>query len=177
MADQIRLNLGCGNCILDGWTNVDPHAEHLGKKLGVEVDLSVFPWPWKSFTVDKILASHILEHFDKATGFQFLHECWRILKPKGQLYLAVPDMDIFVNVIATGDKSKLPDYKWTSLDTLLGGDETEEAIGQRHKALYCFESLAYMLGMAGFTDVWRRDALEFDTPKYKNISLYMLAIK
>lgn len=172
-ATPIRLNLGSGEYPLAGWTNVDLHEP----QADVSLDLGVFPWPWKSFSVDRILASHILEHFDKETGYKFLFECWRILKPKGQLYLAVPDMQKFVDAIVNGNRETLKDYKWGSLDTLLGGDGTEARTYMRHRALYCYESLAYMLGSVRFTIILPRPPLEFDAPKHLAYSLYVLAIK
>lgn len=170
----MKLNLGCGHVRLDGFVNVDLAGSDQ------DVDLSVFPWPWKDGTVDEIVASHILEHFSKEDGYRFIEECHRILTQgaAGVLHLAVPDMDKFIQARLTGDFSQLGGYAWTDLNHLCGGDETEPRPEQRHKYMYTFESLGYMLEHAGFVLVWLlclpRDC---DNPDYEAISLYVTAVK
>ena len=76
---EIKLNLGSGTELLEGFINVDfagnPEVKH---------DLNNYPYPFKDNSVDYILASHIIEHLD--VPLMFLRECRRILK-KGSLIL------------------------------------------------------------------------------------------
>jgi len=164
----MRLNLGCADWKLEGWENVDLPG----------LDLSVFPWPWKENSIDEILASHVLEHFDKRIGYEFLKECYRILKPGGVLHVAAPDMDKFIDCWRAGDFSPLGGYVWTSLNYLMGGDLSEPRPEWRHQYMYCFASLAWTLERAGFEQIeLRNDPLEIDNPEYADFSLYVDAVK
>lgn len=80
----VRLNLGCGHDIREGWVNVDAVA-----RPGVDrvLDLNG-PWPWADSSVDEVFCSHTLEHLD---SFQhFTNECWRVLKPGAKATVVVP---------------------------------------------------------------------------------------
>lgn len=167
----MKLNLGCGTQILAGWHNVDL------KRSDENVDLGKFPWPWPDNSAEDILASHILEHFDREAGRYFLAECWRVLVPGGVLHLAVPDMDLFIDCMLSGDWEPVGDYHWRRLDTLLGGDDTETVQQQKHRYLYCEASLAWTLEQLGFGCVRRRGPCDFDSKDHAAISLYMDVIK
>lgn len=164
----MKLNLGSGTFKLDGWENVDLP----------EVDLSVFPWPWADGSADEILASHILEHFDRMTGENFLIQCHRVLVPGGKLHIAVPDMDKFIDCRLAEDFSPLGGYKWTDLNHFMGGDSTEHQQQNLHRYMYCFASLAWILQGTGFKRIeYRNRPAQFDNPKYALISLYVDAVK
>ena len=79
------LNLGCGKKLNENCVNVD-----ITRYKGVDqvVDLSVFPWPWDSGSIDGIIASHIIEHFPDQK--KFIDECYRVLEGGGFLKLVVP---------------------------------------------------------------------------------------
>ena len=55
----MKLNLGCGSKILEGYTNVDKFDYY---KPDIVHDLEVTPYPFKENSVDEILMSHVLEH-------------------------------------------------------------------------------------------------------------------
>jgi len=61
----MKLNLGCGYTILDGWVNLD-YLD--GQGVDVVHDLEKFPYPFKDNTFDKVLASHIIEHVSNPDG-------------------------------------------------------------------------------------------------------------
>lgn len=142
-------------------------------------DLRRFPWPFDDNTAGAVLMSHVLEHFTRIDGMAVVNECRRILKPGGTLYIAVPDMDRFIDAKngEPGDWDAVNGYGWKSLDTLLGGDDSERVPEMRHKYLYCFASLAFTLLQAGFVGIVRRRPEEFDNPAYHGISLYIGAVK
>lgn len=167
----MKLNLGCGHMRLEGFVNVDLAGSDQ------DVDLSVFPWPWGDYTVEGIVASHILEHFTKGDAYVFMAECYRILEPFGNLHIAVPDMDKFIQAHLTGDFSPLGGYAWTDLNYLCGGDETEINPAQRHKYMYSREALFYTLEAVGFEAYFDRQRAHFDNPDYEAISLYVTAVK
>lgn len=171
-AQAVKLNLGAGiqddSWSIEGYQNIDIDT----------VDLAKFPWPWDDDDIASIYAGHILEHFDRQTGMLFLNECKRILAPGGTLYLAVPDMDLFIDCLVAEDCGSIEDYRWRDLNHLLGGDESELIERNRHKYIYCWASLAYTLDTIGFRRIVQdkfRPGL--DNPRYRNISLYARAVK
>lgn len=81
----MKINLGCGKDIRDGWTNCDHHPL---QGVDVVMDLDTFPWPFKDSSAEHILASHIFEHV--AHPVEFVLECWRVLEPGGVLTVTCP---------------------------------------------------------------------------------------
>jgi len=82
-----KLNLGCGHKGMAGFVNHDRicHANHVD----IAYDLNDLPWPWDDESVDFIMASSVFEHLNLDL-VQTMDECWRILRPKGQLRVKVP---------------------------------------------------------------------------------------
>lgn len=83
----MKLNLGCGDDIREGWINVNlfPHE-------GADIvwDLNKFPYPFKDKSADYILLDNILEHLDDTVLTVF--ECHRLLSDTGTLEIKVPYM-------------------------------------------------------------------------------------
>jgi hypothetical protein len=86
-------------------------------------------------------------------------------------------MDKFIKAYQSGDWSELREYRWKDLNRCLGGDEREGDDFMRHKYMYNFETLAYILGDQGFSFIQRFKALPIDNPAYEFISLYVDAVK
>lgn len=169
----MKLNLGSDEVRLPGYVNVD-----MSDKAEMKVDLRFFPWPWMRNEADEIMASHILEHLAKRDAIMFLVECHRILKPGGKLYIAVPDLDKFIRARLTGRWDDIiGDYAWRDLNYFMGGDESETRPNWRHRYMYTYESLAYILETYCGFEVVAREMLPIDTPDYERISLYVTATK
>lgn len=113
---KIKLHLGCGNVVVDGWINVDyslgarlskiPTFRYFNKKLklfNVEWQENIFlhdltkKLPWKDNSVDYIYCSHTLEHFTKDNGRYLLSEIYRVLKRGGLARIIVPDLGIIID--------------------------------------------------------------------------------
>lgn len=84
---ELRLNLGCGQTKLDGWTGID-----ISPNSGADIihDLTVVPWPFDSESVTEVQAAHFLEHLTGAQRMDFMNELWRILKPEGTATIVTP---------------------------------------------------------------------------------------
>lgn len=81
------LNIGCGNKILGNATNHDRYKHR--PEVDVAWDLNNLPWPWPNESYGHISAIAVLEHLD-IDLLTALNECWRILKPDGQLEVKLP---------------------------------------------------------------------------------------
>jgi SAM-dependent methyltransferase len=81
------LNLGAGNKIVAGAVNHDLRRHR--PEIDVAHDLNNLPWPWADNSFDKILARAVFEHL-RINLIETVDECWRILRPGGQLYVKLP---------------------------------------------------------------------------------------
>jgi SAM-dependent methyltransferase len=82
-AGPLFLNLGAGHTRVEGFLSVDLYGTP-----DVRHDLNKAPYPWPDNSVDRILASHIMEHLDD--WWTAVTECARILRPGGLLEIRVP---------------------------------------------------------------------------------------
>lgn len=84
----MKLNLGCGDTPLVGWTNVD-----------IYLAPGVFPadlnndWPWRDSSIEQVRAWHVFEHLGDQV--HTMNELWHVLKPNGIAEIQVPTVDSF----------------------------------------------------------------------------------
>jgi SAM-dependent methyltransferase len=84
----VRLNLGCGRTILDGWVNLDI-VEGPGVDIVADLDdVAANPLPLADDSVDEIVALHLIEHL--RNPLEFMAEMWRVAKPGASFALATP---------------------------------------------------------------------------------------
>jgi len=83
---MVKLNLGCGNKILEGYENYDLYPVNDKVK---KLDMNTLPYPLPDDYADEIIASHILEHLYLPI-YEIMKELHRILKPNGKLIIALP---------------------------------------------------------------------------------------
>jgi 2-polyprenyl-3-methyl-5-hydroxy-6-metoxy-1,4-benzoquinol methylase len=136
------LELGCGSGELMwglsalGWrcegADVDPQAienartKGLDVKLGMVEDLAYAP---DSF--DAVLMVHVIEHIHDPR--RLLQECYRILKPSGQLSLVTPNANSFLHRVCG--------RSWFPLEP------------PRHLHIFTIPAMKRLLEEAGFEDV------------------------
>lgn len=82
----LKLNLGCGKDIREGWINCDKYP---GPGVGMVFDIQD-GLPFDTETVWRIEAAHVLEHLFKPDVINALWECFRVLVPGGVLVIRVP---------------------------------------------------------------------------------------
>lgn len=89
----MKLNLGCGEKILDGYINYDKYPINDKVKY---LDIEQLPLPFESNSIDEIYISHVIEHLtiDK---YAFIKELIRILKPNGKLIVKLPTWNPSIN--------------------------------------------------------------------------------
>ncbi len=84
----IRLNVGCGRNIIDGWINLD-----VMPLPGIDIvadleDCAATPLPFENESVDEFLLSHVIEHIHHP--LPLMQELWRIAKPEAKMVIRVP---------------------------------------------------------------------------------------
>lgn len=147
----IKLHLGCGTEYKNEWINVDNNSDNNIKKLDVNWDLtSTLPFPEDS--IDFIFNEHFLEHLTVEEGLKSLRDFKRILKPKGVMRIAMPDLAWIVGQYSnTSWKSEA----WIRKFNLDFVKTKAELINMNfrwwgHKWLYDWEELERRLKEAGF---------------------------
>ena len=85
----MKLNLGCGNKILEGYVNVDKFEYY---QCNVVHDLEKFPYPFETDSVEEILLVHVLEHIgqDPEVFNKVVKELYRISKNQALVDITVP---------------------------------------------------------------------------------------
>jgi len=88
---KIKLNLGCGDKILENYINVDIVNERGGNQPDIICDirkLNIFDDNYS----DEVMAIHVVEHFWRWEIVGILKEWIRVLKPGGKLILECPNL-------------------------------------------------------------------------------------
>jgi len=145
---KVKLNLGGGDFIVDGYRNID-------RKFGLEV----YPLPveYADGTVDEIRASHILEHFSGRETYKVLKHWADKLKVGGVIKVAVPDFRKIAQDYLSGKAEKTASF-------VMGGQEDDN---DYHKAVFDEESVTKLLEACGLTNIekWQdeiQDCSSFD---------------
>lgn len=87
-----KLNLGCGEKKLEGYTNVDI------LDYGQEIQADAIQYLYSISktnpgSVDEIKADHFLEHFSQDDVIRILNLCHQCLKSNGRLLIEVPSIE------------------------------------------------------------------------------------
>lgn len=129
MTDGLRLNLGCGNHVIDGFTNVDiePPADVVG-------DFTTMAFE----NVTEVVMSHVLEHFEWRRTGEILETIRSWCAPGAKVTIEVPDMAALCE--------RGCDYPhWQQW---IFGEQSHA--GQRHMSGFTADSLASAMTAAGF---------------------------
>jgi predicted SAM-dependent methyltransferase len=113
------LNLGCGLTWHSDWTNVD----FVSTGEGVMAHNLLKGVPFKDESFEVVYHSHVLEHMPKTYAENFIHECYRVLKPGGIIRVAIPDLEQialnyikYLNESLQGVPGAAEKYEWTMLE-------------------------------------------------------------
>ncbi len=174
---KIFLDIGSGNRKgKNGWITID-----LNRGADIIHDLRKgLPLPENS--VDKIYASHVLEHIPYRELINLLREIHRILKKGGELSVSVPDASLFINAYVNKEKFQPEDgfYKPAIVDTgsLIDQINYVAYMDQEHKYLFDKENLINTLKKISFTRVESRNFdKNLDSKIRDSESIYASAIK
>ncbi len=136
---KIVLDLGCGFDKYKGKENEKVIGVDIEKGSHADViwNLESYPYPFKDNSVDKIISTEVIEHIWSYE--KFISECHRILKTGGELIIATPNRNSFINKI---------------FKTYL---KPEHHIGPyAHKHIFTKEELEYIFKKHGFKveEIW-----------------------
>lgn len=139
----VRLNVGCGHKLLEGYINVDlvPSAD---------VEADVRQLPFEDDSADELLAVHVLEHLYRWDALDALREWRRVLKPGGLIAIEVPDLMKVCQHVIAGNGERMGQWG-------LFGDPGYRDPLMCHRWCYTGEELVGLLREAGFTKVKRRE--------------------
>ena len=156
-----KIQFGCGNNMLPGWENTDLPQTDVRNKLRYHDD-----------SVDFIFHEHMIEHLDEVDGYNFMVECFRILKKDGVLRISCPSIDGFIKVyqnwdempetfkqrhinktrfinnVTLGETVNYEGKKFTH-----GGVESQKNSSAWHKYLYDKEDFKNKLTEIGFSEI------------------------
>jgi predicted SAM-dependent methyltransferase len=147
----MKLHLGCGTKHIKGFQNID--IRYLP---GVdEVNNIKFLRNYKENSVDEIYACHVLEHFGRWEYKEVLKRWFEILKPNGQLRLAVPDFTSICKYYIQFEDLK------SITGLLYGGQDYDE---NYHYITFDYHTLSTDLKNIGYTHItkWNSEAYEGD---------------
>lgn len=157
----------------DGWEVLNavpgPHVDHIGDAK----DLSRFPDG--EFSI--LYASHVLEHFDYVGELsRTLNEWYRVLRPDGKLYIAVPDMDILCRLFLDTRNLTLDD-RFLVMKMMFGAHVDDYDF---HYTGFNEDILGNFLRFAGFKALQRLKGFglfeDTSTMAFKNIPLSLCVI-
>lgn len=151
----MKLHLGCGKRIMDGYVNVDLDERKNINYQYVKSDVSSLPFD--SDTCDEILAVHVIEHIWLWELKATLQEWLRVLKPGGKVIIECPDIQKAARLLIAG----IDDFEKDAIDAAMRafyGDHKDREIQGRHKWGWTPRTLARALALAGFKDVKQEPA-------------------
>lgn len=80
-----KIQFGSGKNIIPGWDNTDLPLTDIRQ-----------PLIYENNSVDFIFHEHVIEHLDEVDGYNFMKECFRILKHGSVMRISCPSIDGFI---------------------------------------------------------------------------------
>lgn len=144
----MKLYVGARDYRPEGFVTVDISADQNPDIVADIRDLS----PIETDSCDEIVAGAVLEHIDWPDGFLALSEFARVLKIGGILKVSVPDMDLMVRMLLSGDSA------WHIMGLVYGVGGRENTFEQ-HRYGYTVGMLVDVFETLGFGEInwWHSD--------------------
>jgi predicted SAM-dependent methyltransferase len=184
---DLHVNLGCGGDIRSGWINVDLG---LGYKPVLTGDRIFIPFdlrrglPLAPGSCSFIYSSHFFEHLEFPQGQRLFADCFRALRPGGQLRLALPDYRLLFGAYVAGkrDVFDLLTHEIDEPEHALLADYMTYIVYQHgeHRCIYDEERIAHVLRSTGFQRVEcssYQPGMDNDNALRRRYSFYTQAVK
>ncbi len=141
MRGNVRLNVGAGHVLRDGYLNVD-----FRELPGIDIVADIRELPFGREEVKEIYSAHLLEHFPVEELRRVVLPRWvSMLEDGGRLVSVVPDVETMVSEHAAG-RMPFEDF----IEVIYGGQEYD---GDFHYSGFSQETLTGLLLEAGLEDV------------------------
>jgi predicted SAM-dependent methyltransferase len=196
--DVVKVNLGCGLSVADGWIHIDASLKTLLRRHSRVLRLFYrmsesrqwyseqekhqfvhhkleYGLPFHDHSVDYIYSSHFLEHLFRDEGERLVFEIYRVLKRAGRARITVPDLRYVVDLYLRGNRDE-------ALSFVFVGSQPRSRYS-RHQYLYDFELLRGLLAKAGFVKIERLRYRHGQVPDIERLdnrpeqTLYVEAVK
>jgi len=156
----MKLNLGCGDKILEGFVNVDVVESRAGKRPDVICDLHKLT-PFEDDSADEVMAIHVVEHFWRWEVVDVLKEWVRVLKPGGRMVLECPNLiSACEAVLADPQNAVKPGVEGQRSMWVLYGDPRWTDPLMTHRWAYTPHSLGQIMFDAGLREI-RQEPAQF----------------
>lgn len=155
----LKLHIGCGNHLLDGWLNVDFFPLSFS---ACHLD-ATRRFPYADSTFDFVFSEHMIEHVTYPQGVAMLSECHRVLKKGGRIRLSTPDL-AFLVALSREDRSETEaEYITWATGSMIHGAPYPHATfvinhfarSWGHQFIYDEQLLTDALRRAGFSSIVR----------------------
>jgi SAM-dependent methyltransferase len=189
---DLKINLGCGQDIKNGWLNIDLFVPAIDCTLCRDTVLMSYDLrlglPLESHSCSFIYSSHFFEHLEFRHGLKLMRDCQRVLRPGGTFRLSLPDYRQIFSAYIQGNSEyfSLIDDRWLGpmrdRNTATVVDYVNYAVYQHgeHRFIYDEEKLILLLQALGYSSVSRTDHkedLDSGEPVRRRYSLFVEAIK
>lgn len=136
---SLKLHLGCGSNLLEGYVNIDkyyPHADRV---------MDVVKLDYPDGSVEEIFTSHMIEHVPLSDFLLMLREWKRVLKSNGRLVIRCPNFELYLKMWLEGDEN----YRWgEGLNVILGMQD--RGPGYQNRNMFTARRLKALVEQAGF---------------------------
>lgn len=164
LPNPLKLNLGCGKDIQEGFINIDLFSEN---PTVIKMDIRDLQIP--DLSVDYILANDVLEHFSFRETDKVLREWARVLKPGAYIEIRCPNLELQLKAYARGDwNADIASY-------MIFGGQTNP--GDYHCVGFDERSIKNHLAYAGFEVISYQDLDYPQTNGYINLNMQVKARK
>ena len=170
--DVLKLHIGCGVHVLEGWLNTD----FVRSREVLYLD-ATRPFPFGDSRFDYVYSEHMIEHITFPQGQHLLKECSRVLKPRGKIRVATPDLMFLFDLCRGGRSTVQRDYiEWSSQHFVPEAPFPSEAFvinnffrDWGHRFIYNETVLRASMEAAGFVDIHRCDLNASDDVQLRNL--------
>lgn len=166
----MKLNLGCGNKRIEGFTNID-----ILKSSEADLNCDILNLPFENESVDLIYVSSVLEHFGRNNKLTFFRnkswidalEYWhKLLKPSGELFISVPNFEAICQYYLKNKNIE------EIVGLTLGGQKNDEDL---HGMIFDFSKVKKEMLSVGFSKIEKYEWSEFAAFKQEGYDDYSAA--
>ena len=173
-----KLHIGCSHASRDGWlpTDISPRSNSV-----IYLD-ATDKFPFDDNIFDYIYCEHMIEHINFFQARHMLDECFRIIKPKGKIRIATPDLDKYLSLIYDNKKKENLEIINFYMDDLFSRYPNDENAAMHilnlemhswgHKYLYNFATLKNQLVNSGFIKISQHDSGKSTDHNFKNMEMH-----